>query len=124
MSVTGPGCEKCNFTGRVRWDESPGSSRSPFGQKPCDHCGGLSQLGDPAKAAARASEAEAICKALAESNPVSYDEWIQAVNGSGLRCYLCDGVESERTANVRDLKTSQHAASCPWLRARAWVAKP
>lgn len=36
MSVTGPGCERCYFTGTVA---IPGNA---WTRKPCDHCGGLS----------------------------------------------------------------------------------
>jgi hypothetical protein len=44
MSVTGKGCEKCNYTGRVAWDASPTVA---WVTKPCDHCGGLSQFVPP-----------------------------------------------------------------------------
>lgn len=35
MSVTGPGCAACNFTGRVTHDGD---------ERPCDRCGGFSQF--------------------------------------------------------------------------------
>jgi hypothetical protein len=38
VSLTGPGCEHCNFTGRTTFPNA-------FNQKPCDACGGLSLLG-------------------------------------------------------------------------------
>ncbi len=39
MSITGPGCEACEFKGTVSIDDAPFSMR-----KPCDACGGFSQF--------------------------------------------------------------------------------
>jgi len=43
VSFTGPGCERCNFTGRTTFP----NAEPPFNQKPCDSCGGLSQFAPP-----------------------------------------------------------------------------
>ena len=41
MSVTGPGCAACSFTGTVPWASEPGMEGA-FDVKPCDACGGFS----------------------------------------------------------------------------------
>lgn len=57
MSVTGPGCEACNFVGRVR--VATGDDR------PCDACGGFSQFRHRDEAAAPAAPVPSTAEALA-----------------------------------------------------------
>ncbi len=65
----------------------------------------------------RAREAEAICRDLAESDPVIRDYYPRAGMTEGRnRCLLC--VSDGGRPDV------YHVPECPWLRARAWVAKP
>lgn len=82
MSVTGPGCEACDFKGVVPWASEPGMEGA-FGVKPCDRCGGFSQFARPVVTSSPDRLAgDAIVEAMfaadpayARTRPMHEDDW-------------------------------------------------
>jgi hypothetical protein len=77
-------------------------------------------------AAARAKEADAICRAVAESDPIGYEEWLESLHEPGFMCCSCWKAtgESEPGFNAQDKTTAKHYDTCPWIRAVKYAAHP
>lgn len=110
MSVTGPGCAECNFTGRVPWSSEPGMEGA-FGVKPCDRCGGFSQFrhaDEPARLLGGAVDPATFARVLAaiEADRVRWQDHepscIHDTIGRGA-CSDCDPHESAAAAVRREL---------------------
>lgn len=111
MSVTGPGCEHCNYTGMVQWIDDP----SWVALKPCDHCGGLSQLGgdrDDTIARLTRERDEALAKVR------EYDSWVCWETNCGHIAKALDMIYSAEDSN-ETLRQERRSAQ---RRAQAWKA--
>jgi hypothetical protein len=86
----------------------------------CPMCGFVwSEPGPCPTCSKRLATAEAIVRDLAEHDPDTYEEWIDAINGSGRWCPLCKAAYTEGPGE--DLYTPMpleaHSAQCMHRRA-------